>query len=355
MGQRIEDIDQNFTVKGANDKNIIYLNVMNDAFQIYGFPWLKQDHAFCRLPQDAMHQFNEHLQWLAWHTSGGMIRFITDSPYVSIRVTLAYGYDMSHMPRSGISGFDFYVGSGMNRTFKGTAMPDAGIIEYEAAIHSAQKGNQEWTINFPLYNGVKKLEIGLEPGAMLEKAASFSISKPIAFYGSSITQGGCASRPGNSYPNIISRWLDTEVINLGFSGNGKGEPEMAELISKIDMSAFVLDYDNNAPDINHLEQTHEPFFRIIRKAKPQLPVIFVSKPDFDTDIETNKLRREIIHTTYNNAKSSGDQHVYFVDGETLFGVSDRDACTVDGCHPNDLGFMRMAQTICPVIKLALGL
>jgi lysophospholipase L1-like esterase len=144
------------------------------------------------------------------------------------------------------------------------------------------------------------------------------------------------------------------MVNLGFSGNAKGEPEMAELISQLEMSALVMDYDHNAPDAEHLKKTHENFFKIIRNKQPDLPIIIVTKPDFDRDIETNKMRREIIYNTYKNAVDNGDQNVHFVDGETLFGNENRDACTVDGCHPNDLGFMRMAERIYPVIKKALG-
>ena len=145
------------------------------------------------------------------------------------------------------------------------------------------------------------------------------------------------------------------MVNLGFSGNAKGEAEMANLIATLQMSAFVMDYDHNAPDVEHLEKTHETFFNIIRKAQPELPVIFLSKPDFDKNPDINALRREVIYNTYISALNNNDKHVYFVDGQTLFGEKDRDACTVDGCHPNDLGFMRMAEKIYPVLKHAVNI
>jgi hypothetical protein len=148
--------------------------------------------------------------------------------------------------------------------------------------------------------------------------------------------------------------LGTELINFGFSGCGRGELAVAQAISELELSAFVMDYDHNAPDPEHLKATHEAFFKEVRKHRPDLPIILVSKPDFDTNSWENMLRREIIQETYDNALNSGDQHVYFVDGETLFGDYERDACTVDGCHPNDLGFMRMADVITPVVKEAIG-
>lgn len=130
---------------------------------------------------------------------------------------------------------------------------------------------------------------------------------------------------------------------------------MAELISQIEMSAFVLDYDHNAPTVEYLKETHEDFFKIIRNAQPDLPIIIVTKPDFDNNVKENSIRRKIIFETYKNAIDRGDKNVYFVDGETLFGTKDRDSCTVDSCHPNDLGFMRMAEHIYPTIKKALKL
>ena len=213
---------------------------------------------------------------------------------------------------------------------------------------------REFTLNFPLYNGVRSLRVGISPTAELTAPTPFAVGQAILFYGSSITQGGCASRPGNAYTHILARWFDANLINYGFSGSARAEQEMARLIARIPMSVMVYDYDHNAPNIEPLAKTHTPFFQTIRAARPELPVVMVSRPDFDRDLAESRARRKIIHTTYEQAKAAGDQHVYFVDGETLFGANDRDACTVDGCHPNDLGFMRMAEGVRPALGQALG-
>jgi len=348
--RRIEEIDKNFAVNPSNQDQVEFFNVLDEPFEVYGLPWIKEEKVFNRLPQAVSTRFNQSIRDLAVHTSGARLRFVTDSPFVTLKVTLTSGYDMSHMPRSGISGFDFYVGEKYNRKYVKTIMPEYGVTEYEGTAFAAGGGLQEWLIHFPLYNGVKGLKIGLKPNSALKPAPPYSISKPIVFYGSSITQGGCASRPGNAYPNIISRKLDADIYCLGFSGNAKGEPEMADFISGLDMSLFVMDYDHNAPTAEHLANTHEPFFKVIRSKNPELPVVFVSKPDFDSDVEGNRIRRDIIYRTYKNAVDAGDKNVYFIDGESLFGSDNRDSCTVDGCHPNDLGFIRMAETIGSVIK-----
>ncbi len=190
----------------------------------------------------------------------------------------------------------------------------------------------------------------MEEDARVEAPTPYELGRPMVFYGSSITEGGCASRAANAYSALLSKWLDADYMNLGFSGSAKGEPELAAYIAGLEMSVFVYDYDHNAPDPEHLEKTHEPFFRTIRQAQPELPVLFLTKPDFDLDPAAAMLRRSIILRTCENARASGDQNVYFIDGETYFGSKDREACTVDGCHPNDLGFMRMAETIYPVLQ-----
>ena len=143
------------------------------------------------------------------------------------------------------------------------------------------------------------------------------------------------------------------MLNFGFSGHGRGETNIAELLATIDASVFVLDYDHNAPDEEHLEKTHEPFFKILRNAHPEMPVVMVSRPD-GSETPDGVARRKIIRRTYQNAREGGDANVYFVDGSTLFGKTNRDACTVDGCHPNDLGFLRMAEAIFPAVTRGLG-
>ena len=209
-----------------------------------------------------------------------------------------------------------------------------------------------WLINFPRYGGVDALEVGIVQGSSLLPPKSHKVPKPILFYGSSITQGACASRPGNAYSSFLCRKVDAEEINLGFSGSGRGEKAVAEAIAATPMSAFIFDYDHNAANAEKLAATHEPFFKIIRKAQPDLPIIILSKCDFK-DTEMDRARRRVIEETWSNARKNGDENVWFIDGELLFGRKCRDACTVDGCHPNDLGFYRMYKHVLPVLKHAL--
>ena len=236
----------------------------------------------------------------------------------------------------------------------GSLIPPVTMTDgYDAICDLGTRRMRDITLYFPLYNGVQQLLIGLESDAMLKKPIrSYAPIAPIVYYGSSITQGGCASRPGNAYQSMILRRNHIDYINLGFSGSAKGEIAMADYIAALSMSALVYDYDHNAPDESHLRQTHEAFFLRFRKKQPDTPVIMMSKPDFWPG-RKDEMRRSIIQTTYQNAVDRGDRHVYMIDGETFFPGELRDLCMVDGCHPNDLGFYQMANRIERVLNEAL--
>jgi len=351
---KIEDIDKNFQTAKVGNLDVCYFNVLKAPFELEGFPWRDPARIFNRLPAAFTEKdVNAGALSLAQHTTGGAVRFRTDSPYLTLRTVLANSCDMNHMPRAGSAGFDLYSGSGKDIQYRKTVQPNSGQKDLETLLLSGQpKQMTEWILYLPLYGAASKIEIGVAPGAKLEKPTPHAVSKPVLFYGSSITQGGCASRPGNAYSTMLCRAVDAPQINLGFSGSGKGESAVAEAIAGLDLAAFVMDYDHNAPSLEHLKNTHEKFFKIIRGKKPGLPVIIMSKCDFQGS-KDDKDRRDVIRQTYANAVRAGDKKVWFIDGETLFGAEYRDACTVDGCHPNDLGFYRMFRTILPTLEKAL--
>lgn len=349
---KIEKVDSNFKFGNIRRDDLLWIDGSHPCVQING---AEDINSFYRISEENSLQMRENVRHLSTNTSGVRMRFCTDSDYIALKAVLRYPCDMPHMPKSGSSGFDLYAAkNGESMAFRKIFMPEGLQLEVSGEYSFGNSEIREILINFPLYNGVTHIELDLSQDAVLQPPARFTYKDPIVFYGSSITQGGCASRPGNSYTAILCRDLNVDFINLGFSGNAKGEPEMAEYIAHKSMSVFVMDYDHNADSPESLKATHAAFFNIIRKTNPHLPVIFISRPDFDCDKELNAVSREIIYDTYRQALESGDNNVWFIDGETLFGEHHRDSCTVDGCHPNDLGFMRMAEKICPVIREVLG-
>ncbi len=331
-----------------------YYNITDEPIKIYGLNYVNEkDKKFWKIPIDIMNKMPESYQILGKRPIGGRARFMTNSKNISIKLTLARAKVDVNISLSCSAGADIYTGTGTSSKFIGYISPKEYSDSEITIEKSFEKSNEmeTVTINFPRNEELKGMVIGIDDDATITESEQYTYKKPIVFYGSSITEGGCASRVGNTYTSILSRWLDSDYMNMGFSGSAKGEIEFANYINSIDdIGMFVYDYDHNAPNSNHLKETHELFFSVIRNKHPKLPIVIMSKPDTDKDLEDSIKRRSIIYNTYINAVNNGDSKVWFVDGGQFFGMIGRDECTVDGTHPNDLGFMRMAEKLYPLFK-----
>ena len=351
--KRLDEIDENFKIEtNLGKEDIVFYSVLSKPFCVYGVKYENQK--FRRMPEEIAKTVSEGVYYLHSNTAGGRVRFKTDSSYVAISAKMCNIGRMDHFAITGSGGFDLYVKSNGKEKFVSTFRPPFDFQNgYDSIFDFKSKEMREITINFPLYSDVSMLYIGLEDGAKVEEPTPYAYEKPIVYYGSSITQGGCASRPGNAYTSILSRWFNADHINLGFSGNGRGEQEIADYIASLDMEIFVYDYDHNAPNAEHLEKTHENMFKTIRKANPSLPVIFMTTTTLERYFESREKRREIIYRTYKNALDSGDENVYFWDGGKEF-EPHQDYGTVEGCHPNDYGFVEIAKSLEKIIKKILA-
>ena len=342
--KKIDEIDKNFKVETKLDKSDIkFYSVFEEPFSINGL--IYENGKFRRLPENVAKSVSEWVYHLHANTSGGRVRFKTDSSYVAISAKMCNVCKMDHFALTGSGGFDMYVKTGDEFKFTSTFRPSSSMTDgYESLFDFKVNEMREIVINFPLYSDVCELYIGIEEGAAVSAPTPYAYEKPVVYYGSSITQGGCASRPGNAYPSILSRKFNTDYINLGFSGSAKGELEIAEYIASLDMELFVYDYDHNAPDAAHLEATHERMFKIIREKHPCLPVIMMSSTSMARFHDNRDLRRDIIYKTYKNACDAGDRNVYFWDGTAEFEPYSEFG-TVEGCHPNDYGFVGIAKSL----------
>jgi hypothetical protein len=285
---------------------------------------------------------------MKYHTTGFQARFATDSRKIYVKwVPYSTMLSLDHMPATGVSGVDIYV---RKPGGKWRYAKTGRIKSVKGAGVSLDLTNEvsEVIVNFPLYNGVEEVLVGLDEGAVLKEAPDYTYEKPIVYYGSSITQGCSASRPGMAYEAIIERTLDSNYINLGFSGAAKGEDAMADYIAGLDMSLFVYDYDYNAPSCEHLAATHEKMFLKIREKNPKLPIVMITRPRSRPDPDRDA-RKEIIKRTYDNAVSRGDKNVYILYGSDLFDGLKHEY-TIDDCHPTDLGLWFMAQGIIPTLR-----
>lgn len=344
----LSEIDKNFKVETTVVRDgLAFYNVLQAPFRVYGV--FMENGAFRRIPETVAKTVSEGVYSLHAHTSGGRVRFQTDSRRIALSARMDTIGKMPHFALTGSAGFDLYTKEGDAWQFARAFVPPFDMTGgYEGTVEFEDRRMREILIHFPLYSSVNELLIGLDEQARVDRAAPYRIERPVVYYGSSITQGGCASRPGSCYPAILSRRFDCDYINLGFSGNAKGEPEIADYIKGLDMSLFVYDYDHNAPTLAHLAQTHARMFQTIRRKHPTLPILILSRPKARLTEEEAK-RRQCIEATYREAAASGDTHVYFADGAQLTALCGDDG-TVDNCHPTDYGFASMAEAVGGIFK-----
>ena len=353
--------DENMRANERLENGVRWYSPLEEPFRVAGLAWFAEERKYRRLPTLPKGSIPEAVDYLADHPAGGQVRFRTDSGSVSVKVKLKGKADMVHMPATGQCGVDCYMGDFGDVKYVNTTKYDLALTEYELALY------QNWpvsmrtiTLYLPLYQGVEELWIGLDEQASVLPPPDYVSNKKVVVYGTSITQGGCASRPGMAYTNILSRNIPLEFINLGFSGSGKGEPEVAEVVSQIqDPACLVLDYEANCVSTELFRKTLPEFIRIYRSAHPVTPILVVSRIPYAHDlhdpvyIEAREERKAFQQALVKELRAKGDRHIFFFDGSTLLGGKDFFECTVDGVHPTDLGFLRMARGLEPTLKTLL--
>ena len=318
---------------------------------------------FARVPYEIVKQLSFGWSVLSSTTAGGRIKFSTNSNVIGVSVKWNYLNRTRNMPMSSQVGFLIVEekDDGTRRAIK-TLIPFpflpmkshgfAEVVDIREHFCDKQTKMRNFIIYCPLYNEyITDIKVIVEKDARVESGKAYKDIKPIVYYGSSITQGGAVSRADNVYSAHIERWTNVDFVNLGASGSAMGEPLMAEYAASINSSIFVCDYDHNAPTVEFLRNTHYNFYKTYRNIRPKTPIIFMSKPVFDSGIEETNERFQVIKATYDRARKEGDQNVYLVDGRKFY--TDRElgeSCHVDFSHPNDLGHLYMAKSLYKVIK-----
>ena len=325
---------------------------------VEGKGWAETKHFYDRLPARAEGTVRGAVWGLSQDSAGLAVRFVTEATAFSARWTLRRErLAMAHMPASGVSGVDLYVKDQGKWHWLGGGRPDKFPTEEKDLVKNMKPARREYLLYLPLYNGVEEVRIGVPREAKLEPAARRPEGlKPVVFYGTSIVQGGCASRPGMAYPAILGRRLGRAHINLGFSGNAWSEPEMAQLLAEVDPAVYVLDPLPNMKE-EWVAPRLERFVAILRAAHPKTPIVLVENiayPDGDfvgprgeRYLKANARLREL----YQRLVRAGDKKLLYVSAAGLIGADTEG--TVDGTHPTDLGFLRMADAIEPALRRAL--
>ena len=335
---------------GAKEDNVLWHDAA--GLTIEGRGWNDIESFYYRLPKSAKGKVTDAVWGLASNCAGMIVRFSTDASELKVRWNLtSSSLAMNHFAATGVSGLDLYVKYKGHWRWVGIGRPAAQ--ENESTLFSSLSiEKREFMLYLPLYNGLSVLDLGIPEGAKIEGLPTRT-TKPVVFYGSSILQGGCASRPGMAYPAIIGRKLDIPIINLGFSGNGRCEHEVADLLAELDPSVYVID-----PLPNMAEDTVDDHIRYLLKAlhsaHPDTPVILVENVIYQYAFihgGARNPRNVVLEKIYKDSAKEWDGKLYYVKNAKLLG-SDGEG-TVDGVHPTDMGFVRMADVIGPVIKKAM--
>jgi lysophospholipase L1-like esterase len=351
----IEQLDENFAATGAGDGLSWY-----DArrLRVEGRGWADTERFFDRFPARARKQVPAPVWDLSRHSAGIAVRFVTASPVIAARWR-SWGsrLAMTHMPATGVSGLDLYARLDGRWRWVATGRPGETTEHGQTLLTGMDGGGErEYRLYLSLYNGVDHLEIGVSEGEPLAVPSALP-GKPICFYGTSIVQGGCASRPGMAYPAIVSRRLDRLHWNFGFSGNGRMEAAVAGLLAELDPALYVLDaFPNMPPDL--IRERLEPCIRILRKAHPTVPIVVVENIVYQNARVLPDRRRmyeaknEITRRVVDELVSDGVKGLTLVPGAGLLG--DDGEATVDGTHPTDVGFLRIADVLTPVLRRLLS-
>ena len=328
---------------------------------VEGRGWDDTKSFYDRLPAKAEGKVRQPVWDLSRNSAGMCVRFVTDATTIHARWALTESWlYLPNMTAIGKSGLDLYVKTATGWRWLAVGVPAAQTNEVKLA-NNLLPGKREYLLYLPLYNGVKSVELGIAETNVIEKAPAWGAGerKPIVFYGTSILQGASASRPGMVHSAILQRRFNWPVINLGFSGNGKMEPEMADLLAELDPSVYVIDCLPNMV-ADEIKERAEPLVKELRAAHPDVPIVLVEDRTMQDSfliqgrMEWYHLKdRAELKAAFDQLQKDGVKNLFYIPGEHLFG--DDGEGSTDGSHPNGLGFMRQAEifakTLQPLLKI----
>lgn len=310
-----------------------------------------------RLPAQAKGVVRDAVWNLSRHSAGMMVLFRTDATAINVdHLVTSANLALPHMPATGVSGLDLYArDTDGHWRWVAVTRPNAQHMKTQI-VSGLRPGMRDYAIYLPLYNGTESLKIGVPANSKFQPVAP-RVQKPIVFYGTSITHGACASRPGMAHPAILGRRLDRPTINLGFSGNGKLEKEVGQFLVELDPAVYVLDCLPNMVAAEITERT-VPMISQLRAAHPRVPIVLVEDRTYpaswirQSQQQRNDSSRIAFKAAYQQLLKDGVEKLFYVDGDSLL-ASDRDD-TTDGSHPSDLGFFNQANAIEPALRAALA-
>jgi hypothetical protein len=336
-----------------DERPLRWLAANSNPFEVNGLWWLKENEgAYIRLPRRVA-SVNAGVWNMAQHPSGARVRFKTDSRTLKLRID--HGKDSFPWPMMSsmaMAGLELYEGPPEQMIFRWVATPASAKQAYDLTVPIVSRGEmKEYTLYLPMYAKLVSLDIGLDPDAVIEPPTPFRCPKPVVFYGTSFVQGGCASRGSMNFPAILGRKLGADIINLGFAGDGRCEPQIADCMAELDAACFVMGPILN--DLPLMTKYYPRFVARLRERWPTTPILLMTRLHTvgqSTPYEVNALVQEV----HRKMVDSGDRKVWLFDAFALYGDSGFYP-TADGVHPTDYGFMTISDALAPILAEVLGL
>ncbi len=357
----LDRLDSNFKTAAVR-KQLTWIDAFDRRLALRGLGWLNENRKaknFRRFPARAAGRFSEGLQILSHCPASVFVSFFTDATEIATRLKNHDLNMMRHMPLTGMSGSELFVREGNKWISIAVAIPTLESPTFEQELVSGlSRRMREYRLYLPLYKRLDHLALGFTRGSTVRPSSRPAGVRPIFFYGTSITQGGCANTAGTDFVSTLGRLLDTEVINFGFSGSGRGEPQVAELIREIDAEIFVLDYAANC-EAALLRTTLPEFVRLLREKHPVTPIVLIGNICYDSYLWKKEIseslndRRHAMMDFYLRSRGMGERNIHFIDGFGLIppGI---DGSYVDGVHPTSAGFAMMAERLAPYFRVLRG-
>ncbi len=352
----IEKLDPEMQVSKKTVEGLDWYDVTQWGVEGRILPDQDRQQWFDRLPASAQQSVTKAVWSLSRDSAGMMVRFKTDATAIHVHYKLKKGnLAMAHMPATGVSGVDLYARDEDGRwRWVQVTRPSSQEIKTQI-ISGLAAGEREYAAYLPLYNGVQFMSIGVKPGSHFEALAPRP--KPIVFYGTSITHGACASRPGMVHTAILGRRFDMPVVNLGFSGNGRMDKAVGDYLTQIDAAVYVIDC---LPNMGPADVTKKciPLVKQLRAARPNTPIVLVEDRRNTNDWilpsrqQHHTKNHAALQAAYNSLVDEGVSNLHYIPGDYLYG-DDSEGAT-DGSHASDLGFMRQAELFEPVLRKAMG-
>lgn len=339
--------DQNLNSESTSfDEKTKFYDITRPPFVIYGNS-KESKNIFSRMPEEVSREVSEAVFDRSQRSAGIRVRFKTNSKKIAVKVAFKHALPAIVQSALAAMGFDIYV----NGEYRESIRP---IINenlcYEQERYIGEEETKDIILYFPYHAIIESFSLGLDYNAYVTEGNAYKNLPPIVFYGSSITHGYCASRPGNIFPSIVSRKTNMDYINLGFSGVCRGESSMADYLADLKKSVLVCEYDHNEADATSLRSNHLNFYKRLREKDKETPIIFISSPNKFYKGQCMLERMKVVESTCKYAHENGDDNVFFINGQLIYPDEIRYDCTADAVHPNDIGLYLIAEKICIALQ-----